>query len=50
MCTSREQQVCYEIARILLKRFPGMANDIYLGDEQFGKRLVLKRPETLCYL
>lgn len=32
----REQQVCYEIARILLKRFPGMANDIYLGDEQFG--------------
>ncbi|EFP07876.1 CRE-OSM-9 protein [Caenorhabditis remanei] len=34
---NREQQVCYEIARILLKRFPGMANDIYLGDEQFGQ-------------
>ncbi|PIC32703.1 hypothetical protein B9Z55_012933 [Caenorhabditis nigoni] len=33
---NREQQVCYEIARILLKRFPGMSNDIYLGDEQFA--------------
>ncbi|CAB3409001.1 unnamed protein product [Caenorhabditis bovis] len=34
---NREQQVCYEIARILIKRFPGLANDIYLGDEQFGQ-------------
>ncbi|PAV64257.1 hypothetical protein WR25_13295 [Diploscapter pachys] len=34
---NREQQVCYEIARILIKRFPGLANDIYLGDEMFGQ-------------
>ncbi|ETN73348.1 transient-receptor-potential calcium channel protein [Necator americanus] len=34
---NREQQVCYEIARILLKRYPGMANDIYMGDEMFGQ-------------
>uniref|UniRef100_A0A1I7XBL5 ANK_REP_REGION domain-containing protein n=1 Tax=Heterorhabditis bacteriophora TaxID=37862 RepID=A0A1I7XBL5_HETBA len=32
---NREQQVCYEIARILLKRYPGLANDLYLGDEMF---------------
>ncbi|KAK6016447.1 ankyrin repeat protein [Ostertagia ostertagi] len=34
---NREEQVCYEIARILLKRYPGLANDIYMGDEMFGQ-------------
>ncbi|KAL6739725.1 hypothetical protein Aduo_013146 [Ancylostoma duodenale] len=34
---NREQQVCYEIARILLKRYPGLAHDIYMGDEMFGQ-------------
>uniref|UniRef100_A0A183GTP0 ANK_REP_REGION domain-containing protein n=1 Tax=Heligmosomoides polygyrus TaxID=6339 RepID=A0A183GTP0_HELPZ len=34
---NREEQVCYEIARILLKHYPGMTNDIYMGDEMFGQ-------------
>ncbi|VDL63077.1 unnamed protein product [Nippostrongylus brasiliensis] len=34
---NREEQVCYEIARILLKRYPGLANDLYMGDEMFGQ-------------
>ncbi|GMS95791.1 hypothetical protein PENTCL1PPCAC_17966, partial [Pristionchus entomophagus] len=34
---NREQPVCYEIARILLIRFPPLAHDIYLGDEMFGQ-------------
>ncbi|CAJ0587620.1 unnamed protein product, partial [Mesorhabditis spiculigera] len=34
---NREQPVCYEIGRILLKRFPGMTNDMYMGDEHFGQ-------------
>ncbi|KAK0397772.1 hypothetical protein QR680_002261 [Steinernema hermaphroditum] len=34
---SREEPVCSEIARILINRYPGLANDIYLGDEMFGQ-------------
>lgn len=29
--------MCSEIARILITRYPGLANDIYLGDEMFGE-------------
>lgn len=34
---NREEPMCSEIARILITRYPGLANDIYLGDEMFGK-------------
>ncbi|VDM45622.1 unnamed protein product [Toxocara canis] len=34
---TREEPMCSEIARILINRFPGLANDIYLGDEMFGQ-------------
>lgn len=33
---NREEPMCSEIARILITRYPGLANDIYLGDEMFG--------------
>uniref|UniRef100_A0A915AA78 Uncharacterized protein n=1 Tax=Parascaris univalens TaxID=6257 RepID=A0A915AA78_PARUN len=33
---NREEPMCSEIARILISRYPGLANDIYLGDEMFG--------------
>ncbi|EFO26604.2 hypothetical protein LOAG_01877 [Loa loa] len=34
---NREEPMCSEIARILITRYPGLANDIYLGDEMFGQ-------------
>uniref|UniRef100_A0AC34PUE8 Ion transport domain-containing protein n=1 Tax=Panagrolaimus sp. JU765 TaxID=591449 RepID=A0AC34PUE8_9BILA len=34
---NREEPFCSEIARILMNRYPGLAKDIYLGDEMFGQ-------------
>ncbi|CAI4229605.1 unnamed protein product [Auanema sp. JU1783] len=34
---NRDQEVCHEIARILLKKYPGLCDDIYLGNENFGQ-------------
>lgn len=34
---SREEPMCSEIARILITHYPGLAKDIYLGDDMFGK-------------
>ncbi|VDK50895.1 unnamed protein product [Anisakis simplex] len=34
---NREEPMCCEIARILIAHYPGLANDIYLGDEMFGQ-------------
>ncbi|VDM94905.1 unnamed protein product [Thelazia callipaeda] len=34
---NREEPMCNEIARILITHYPGLANDIYLGDEMFGQ-------------
>ena len=33
----REEPSCAEIARILISKYPGLAKDIYLGDDQFGE-------------
>lgn len=33
---SREEPMCSEIARILITHYPGLAKDIYLGDDMFG--------------
>lgn len=34
---NREEPLCTEIARILIHCYPGLAKDVYLGDEMFGK-------------
>ncbi|CEF71670.1 Inactive [Strongyloides ratti] len=34
---NREDLMCGEIARILITKYPGLSNDIYLGDEMFGQ-------------
>uniref|UniRef100_A0AC35U5Y8 ANK_REP_REGION domain-containing protein n=1 Tax=Rhabditophanes sp. KR3021 TaxID=114890 RepID=A0AC35U5Y8_9BILA len=34
---NREEASCGEVARILITKYPGLANDIYLGDEMFGQ-------------
>uniref|UniRef100_A0A0N5AXY8 ANK_REP_REGION domain-containing protein n=1 Tax=Syphacia muris TaxID=451379 RepID=A0A0N5AXY8_9BILA len=34
---ARGEPICTEIARILLKRYPGLAVDFYEGDEMFGQ-------------
>ncbi|KAL3084616.1 hypothetical protein niasHS_009122 [Heterodera schachtii] len=34
---NRKELVCHEVARILINRYPGMARDIYLGEELFGQ-------------
>lgn len=33
---NREEPMCSEIAKILIIRYPGLANDIFLGKEMFG--------------
>lgn len=35
---NREEPVCQEIARILINKYPGLAKDIYLGEDMFGKQ------------
>lgn len=37
---SRDEPACNEVARILLRYYPGLANDVYLGEEMFGKRRI----------
>ncbi|VDN57023.1 unnamed protein product [Dracunculus medinensis] len=34
---NREEPMCSEIAKILIIRYPGLANDIFLGKEMFGQ-------------
>ncbi|KAI3421300.1 hypothetical protein GPALN_014920 [Globodera pallida] len=34
---NRQELVCQEVARILINRYPGLAKDIYLGEELFGQ-------------
>nr|CAD2200043.1 unnamed protein product [Meloidogyne enterolobii] len=34
---NREEPVCQEIARILVNKYPGLAKDIYLGEDMFGQ-------------
>ncbi|KAI6170476.1 Inactive [Aphelenchoides bicaudatus] len=34
---NREEPSCAEIARILISKYPGLAKDIYMGDEMFGQ-------------
>uniref|UniRef100_A0A914YD45 Ion transport domain-containing protein n=1 Tax=Panagrolaimus superbus TaxID=310955 RepID=A0A914YD45_9BILA len=34
---NREEPFCSEIARILINAYPGLAKDLYLGDEMFGQ-------------
>ncbi|KAL3079064.1 hypothetical protein niasHS_014846 [Heterodera schachtii] len=34
---NRKEPMCREIARILISKYPGMAKDIYLGEEMFGQ-------------
>jgi hypothetical protein len=34
---NREEPSCAEISRILISKYPGLAKDIYLGDEMFGQ-------------
>lgn len=34
---NREEPLCTEIARILIHNYSGLARDVYLGDEMFGK-------------
>lgn len=34
---NREEPSCAEIARILIHRYPGLAKDIYMGEEMFGQ-------------
>ena len=36
---NRDDPEALELAKILLKEFPGLAQDIYLGDEMFGKSI-----------
>lgn len=33
---NRKEPVCREIARILINKYPGLAKDIFLGQEMFG--------------
>lgn len=34
---NREEPLCTEIARILIHNYSGLARDVFLGDEMFGK-------------
>uniref|UniRef100_A0A183CEY7 ANK_REP_REGION domain-containing protein n=1 Tax=Globodera pallida TaxID=36090 RepID=A0A183CEY7_GLOPA len=34
---NRKEPTCREIARILINKYPGIAKDIYLGEEMFGQ-------------
>ena len=37
MCFLNATRVHYDIAKIIIKKFPNLVNDIYIGDEYYGK-------------
>lgn len=40
---NRQELVCQEVARILITKYPGLAKDIYLGEDLFGGLHVKRR-------
>ena len=38
LCFLNASRVHYEIAKIIIKKYPPLVNDIYIGDEYYGKK------------
>ena len=38
LCFLNATRVHYEIAKIIIKKYPPLVNDIYIGDEYYGKK------------
>ena len=37
LCFLNATRVHYDLSKMIIKRFPNLANDIYLSDEYYGK-------------
>lgn len=38
MCFLNATRVHYDIAKMIIKKFPPLVNDIYISDEYYGKK------------
>lgn len=38
MCFLNATRVHYDIAKLIIKKFPPLVNDIYISDEYYGKK------------